>query len=244
MGYGDDLMLTAEVARLAEANGLKKVVVGKHEWSPIWENNPHVAPPDYRGPTVKATNYIGKRPYIKGCDGARIIYNEDHRPESGELYLSTSERINGDLHKDLIIVEPHVKGTFSGNKAWKWDRWIEVSNALGATQLLQDGKKIMPGGRGIKTKTIRHAIGVLSRAKLLITTDGALHHAAAALGVPCVVLWGARTHPKILGYPEHENIYTGQGESCGMMVPCQHCVDAMDRITTEMVIDAARRLLD
>lgn len=232
-------MLTAEARRLFERTG-QKAVIGNNETSPIWENNPHIG----IGAGPKTSSHIGKRPYIKGCDGVRIIYDENHRPEKGEIYLTDEERKWAEPYAGSILVEPHCKLTFSGNKGWKWDRWIEVAQALPITQCLPPGKRPLPHADHLHTRTIRHALAALSTARLLITTDGALHHAAAALGTPAVVIWGARTNPKILGYAEHENIYAGQGESCGMMAPCDHCVDAMDRITSDMVLNAAHRLLD
>ena len=139
----------------------------------------------------------------------------------------------------MILIEPHIKGSFSGNKAWFWDRWQDVANKLPNVMQIGDrNKKPLKNVKRVHTGDFRQALAVVSQASLVITTDGALHHAAAALGKPAVVLWGARTHPKILGYDSHVNLYTGAGESCGSMIPCKHCEDAMKRITVEMVLEA------
>lgn len=240
MGYGDDLMLTAEARRLAEQHG-KPAIVGNNEWSPMWENNPYISK---TGDGPRTSSSIGRRPYLRAWDNERLYYNEDFRPERGEIYFSAEENSYRDsLPNGLVMVEPHVKGTFGGNKAWVWDRWVEVAKALPVTQCLQPRKRPLPGATTIRTDSIRQALCVLSKAKLLITTDGALHHAAAALGVPAIVIWGERTNPLILGYPEHVNLMSGD-QFCGMMAPCSHCVKAMKAIAVDQVIDAAERILD
>ena len=66
----------------------------------------------------------------------------------------------------------------------------------------------------LETTTFRHALQVLSKAKLFVGTDGGLHHAAAALGIPSVVIWTGFTSPRHLGYDTHRNIHDGS-EPCG-----------------------------
>jgi len=251
MGFGDEIMATAWARRAKQLNPDASVFlgpVGKPEWSVVWENNPNISKTHTPGEkAVWVPHYTGCRPYIKGTTGSNIVYNEDHRCERGEIYLTDSEcelartRTDG---QPFILVEPHIKGSFSGNKAWFWDRWQSVVDGLGRShrvvQIGDRNKKPLRGVERIRTGDFRQALAVVSLASLVITTDGALHHAAAALGKPAVVLWGARTHPKVLGYDSHTNLYTGEGESCGSMSPCQHCVNAMKKITVEMVVEAAR----
>jgi hypothetical protein len=233
-------MLTAEARRLAEKHG-KPAVVGNNEWSPIWENNPYISK---TGDGPKTSSSIGRRPYLKGWDHERLYYDENYRAERGELYFSPEEIDYRDNLGDVgILIEPHVKGTFGGNKAWVWDRWIEIAKSLKVSQCLPPGKRPLPNARIVQTPTIRHALAALSGARLLISTDGALHHAAAALGVPSIVIWGARTDPNVLGYTDHINLTSGD-DFCGMMAPCSHCVKAMKAITVDQVLDAAERILD
>ena len=62
------------------------------------------------------------------------------------------------------------------------------------------------------------------------------NHAAAALDVPSVVIFGGYISPKQTGYSTQENIFTG-GEPCGMRIPCDHCATAMKAIDPEMVAE-------
>lgn len=242
MGLGDDIMAAAEAREIGKRGG--KAFMGP-EWSPVWENNPDISKAQ-TNKTALVSNRIGHRPYIKGVTPEAIIYNEKHRAPKGVIVLTDAEKAwaRQQIEPGYILVEPHIKGSFAGNKAWIWDRWIELAKRFPVVQCKAPNKRPLPGARVIETDAARQAFSILAQAKLVITTDGAMHHAAAALGVPAVVLWGARTHPDILGYRDHENIYTGQGESCGMMAACNHCREAMKRITVDMVYEAACRLRD
>lgn len=249
MGLGDEIMASAWARRAELKHPDAKIFIGpenKPEWSAVWEYNPNICKPDQFKKGERAVwvpHYTGHRPYIKGTTGTNIIYNEDHRAEPGDIFLTEKEIEPFRKYAGSILIEPHIKGSFSGNKAWLWERWQLVANELkNVIQIGDQNKKPLKSVTRVHTGDFRQALAAVSQASLVITTDGALHHAAAALGHPAVVLWGARTHPKLLGYETHTNLYTGAGESCGSMAPCQHCEDAMKRITVEMVIEAARSI--
>lgn len=262
MGWGDDIMSTAWARRAKQKDPDALVFLGAEgkriEWTEVFEGNPNIAHPKQLKalkPKVFVPHYTGNRPYIKGTsEDGRIIYASDHRTEKGDIFLQPAEiewarqelvRAIG-RHDGFILIEPHVKGTFAGNKAWLWDRWREVAEKVQAP-IIQTGsinRPLLPKAQLIETKTIRQAFAVLSLAACVVVTDGALHHAAAALDVPAVVLWGARTNPLILGYPDQSNLWTGQGDGCGAMLECKHCIDGMNAITVDMVLSAIEGILD
>jgi ADP-heptose:LPS heptosyltransferase len=90
---------------------------------------------------------------------------------------------------------------------------------------------------------VRQASAVLAGAALLISPEGGLHHAAAALGLRAVVIFGGFISPATTGYDLHRNFFTG-GQACGMRLACAHCAEAMARITPEEVAAAAREQLE
>lgn len=238
MGFGDWIMSTAAAERVPEG---KRAVFGNGSrawWSEVWENNPKIAGTAGRD-TVWIDDYPGHRPYTLGAVDGKFIYNPAFRAPYGKLYLSDEERewAAKQISGDYIVVEPHIKDSDSSlklgvNKAWsKWPELLAQTRDLPWVQL--GTKRALV--RQVKTENFRHALAVLANAKLLVTTDGALHHAAAAFGVPAIVLWGGVVSPKILGYPTHTNIWNG-AEMCGSATHyCQHCRDAMDSITVEQV---------
>ena len=223
---------------------------GRLEWTEVYQGNPNITHPTLikaAGEKVFVSHYTGHRPYIKGTEDGCIVYDPAHRAEKGDLFLSQAERdwaaraiADAVGEVPFLLFEPHVKGTFAGNKSWIWDRWCEVSEKTSAP-IIQVGngyRPLLPKARLIKTKSIRQAFAIVGRAACVVVTDGALHHAAAALNVPAVVLWGARTNPDILGYPDQINLWTGTGVGCGAMNECAHCIDGMRKITPDIVLSA------
>ena len=242
MGMGDWLLASAQVKRASIETG-KKVCVGNGKQSfidpDILVNNPRLA--RNGEDCVWVDNYPGHRPYFNQVTTERILFNDDFHPEAGEIFLRESElkqadeRLNGIT--DFILVEPNVKTRFihTANKSWphfeellKHDLpWLQVGG-VGVDQKT----------RFIHTETFREACAILSRASLFVGTDGGLHHAAAALGIPSVVIWTGFTSPKHLGYDEHINIHDG-GEPCGTINKvCPHCTEIAKNISVERVLDA------
>jgi ADP-heptose:LPS heptosyltransferase len=121
-----------------------------------------------------------------------------------------------------------------------------VNDVARHTDIVGDLVDAMPGDKlpRVVTHSFRDALGVLSLARLYIGPEGGLHHAAAALGIPAVVIFGGFNSPKSTGYPWQSNITGSSGEPCGSVAACWHCRDAMASITVERVLEAARAELD
>jgi ADP-heptose:LPS heptosyltransferase len=85
-------------------------------------------------------------------------------------------------------------------------------------------------------------MAVLSRTKAAVLPEGGLHHAAAALGLKCIVIYGGFISPDQTGYDLHINLFTG-GTPCGSRKSCQHCKDAMAKIEPAQVFEHLKTLL-
>jgi hypothetical protein len=236
LGAGDWLMATAAAEHVPEG---RRAVFGdgqRANWHEVFDNNPKIAGTAGRD-TVWIPDFPGHRPYIASfIKRERYLFREDFRAPYGKVYLSDEERdwAGKQVSGDYIIVEPYIKDDMpqlkiGQNKAWdKWDELLKLDYPW-----LQIGTK-EPKTRQVRTN-IRQALAMVAGAKLVVTTDGMLHHAAAALGVPAIVLWGGVVSPKILGYPTHINIWNG-AKSCGTFAHvCQHCREAMQSITLDQV---------
>lgn len=134
------------------------------------------------------------------------------------------------------------------NKRWPFERWQVVVAQLrqGGHEVVQfraGGGRVLSGVREIKTPTFRKALAVLQHARLFMGCEGGLHHGAAAVNIPAVVLFGGFIHPRTTGYDMHANIFTGGTEGCGRFTECEHCKQAMLAITPQMVIAEAERFL-
>jgi ADP-heptose:LPS heptosyltransferase len=115
-----------------------------------------------------------------------------------------------------------------------------VVKFLPDVRFIQGPGRRLDGVEQAQTDSFRQACALLSKASLFIGTDGGLHHAAAALGKPAVVIWGGYTHPRNLGYDFHVNLQANGVEPCGLTIPCQHCRTAMDRVTVKEVVQAVK----
>lgn len=165
--------------------------------------------------------------------------------EPGEIYLSDAEKVFGAAHSGHILLEPHTKGTAGGNKSWGWARWEAIAGLLRGLPLAQMGPvgvKVLPGVKFIPTAGFRDACAVLAGARAFVGAEGGLHHAAAALGIPAVVIFGGFISPENTGYAMHRNLFTG-GIACGSRMPCEHCRAAMERITPAEVEQHVREII-
>lgn len=238
MGWGDNLMACGEAKLIHRETGQKikigdgKVLEQPHE---IYANNPYICK-EAKDVGIWLNNYQGKRPYIKKTENGRIIFN-DYKPEPAELFF-TDQELEWARQKspnDFIVIEPNVKETYKHtvNKAWHyWDELIKHDYPF-----YQLGMQT-PITKQIKTQNFREALLILSQAKMFIGTDGGLHHAAAALGIPAVVIWTGFSSPKHLGYDSHINIHDGS-EPCGTYSGvCPHCIKISKSIGVERVLDA------
>lgn len=253
MGWGDEIMVTADARRLQrQTRDPRKVAIadrgGLARWHEIWNGNPRLATPEEvaAGERVQwLYNYPGRRPYLDYQKFPRpdVYVYTDYRVEPGEIFLTDEERRLGEQLAGAIVVEPTIKQGAPLNKDWGFWRWRELVRCLaGKVELVQLGKSgttRLPGVRPIKTPTYRAAAGALSGASVVLTAEGGLHHCAAALGIRAVVIFGGFISPRTTGYDFHVNLFTG-GKACGRRSgSCLHCQIAMNAIKPHDVADAA-----
>lgn len=256
VGFGDDLMATG-MAKGAYRRG-KRIAFGDGRriiWGPwsaeIFKGNPNVAiPGSERERDIEwIAYYKGHRQYNRQ-QGDRWVWNYEFRPEPGEVYFDKQEMLFANWVKDgIVVIEPNVpqQKSVAVNKQWPVTRFQEVARQLKAmgrhvVQLDYGGRYNLEFVSRVQTKTFREALAVLYRADLYIGPEGGLHHGAAALGVPAVVLFGGFIPPQVTGYHGHINL-TGGAEACGSLKTCQHCRQAMDRISVDEVMHVAKGLL-
>lgn len=240
--FGDDLIVSS-IVKKAYAKHNKKICVGdsKVVWEEVFDHNPKMAREPYKG-CVWVNNIMGNRPYIdrERSRPGKIVFN-DYRVEPGEIFFHPSELRHD--QKDFIYIEPNVKGTFSGNKDWGFEKWQQVVQRLPDLRFIQGKGRKLEGVEQVDTTSFRDAAALLASASLFVGTDGGLHHAAAALGIPAVVVWGGLAPPKVLGYPTHTNLHSGVN-ACGSSEACEHCKKALAWVTVDMVVKAIEEALN
>lgn len=268
MGWGDEILAAGEARAAQEADPKRRRVRildrnGAPRWHRMWEGNPRIARPGEPGDFVEIVNGAWCRPYVdyermrrefhaiypdrkfrtKKVRDPRLPWRfTDHRCKRGEIRC-IAPRVPG----GYVVVEPHHKPA-QVNRDWGWDRWQAVVDAVEADwlQINPRGARLLRGVRHDPADDFIRACEILSSARLYVGPEGGLYHAAAALGVPAVAIFGGYISPANQGYDgaEYVNFYEPmEGASpCGQRVPCDHCRTAMDRIAPQAVIEAVRRL--
>jgi len=240
-------------------------------WSEVFFFNPNIAQPEEKvRDVVCIPDYPGRRLYIdyEKCevDGSRILryaFRPEFRATPGQLFFSEEELAKGRealgnlclLGPDqrpapLALVEPNVKGGVSGqNKAWPFERWQAVADYLmehgyRVLQLGAEGSRFLDRVAHVRTGNFRSALIItasLDPRSLVLTTDGAMHHAAAALGLKAVVVWTGFSSPQHLGYDGHVNLARGFDLHApyGTLGPDPRCLENARAVEWEEVAQAA-----
>jgi ADP-heptose:LPS heptosyltransferase len=196
------------------------------------------------GDKIMAATHDWSKPwYVIDHSPERVIFNPDFRAPRGTWAVDRglAAWAKGLHLEDKIMLAPFIKGRFSAdNKDWGWHRWQTLAERLKGRcfHCVPPGRDALAGVPAISTQTFHHAVAALERCKVLVATDGGLHHAAAALRHPAVVIWGAFSDPAILGYPDHVNLYEPDPEGLGRRVSHPACRAAMDAITVDEVLAA------
>lgn len=235
IGAGDWIMATAQAKQIHERTGKKVLVVnrgGIAQWHEVFENNPRIARAS--APTVhRLINASGARPYIAAKSPTNWTWRR-WAIAPGEIFLSQAEREFAAPFAGHVLIEPNTKVPDS-NKAWIWDRWQQLVDRGGSfIQVGPPGTPVLHGATLVETTGFRLACAVLAVSKAFVGTEGGLHHTAAALGIPAVVLFSEFISPDFTGYRMHRNLRHA-GHACGSRVPCAGCRASMEAITVDEV---------
>jgi hypothetical protein len=249
MGFGDEIMATG-FARGAAKRG-KKIAFGdgrKIIWGPwsaeMFKDNPNIALPgqEFAKTTEWCHHYKGHRLYNHQENG-RWIWHYDFRAIPGEFYFDDDEQKLATHRAGFVVIEPNVPWwkPVAPNKDWGEHNYRELAKRLfdRGFDLVQfkhkNTRRIIADAKLIEHDQFRKSIAVLSRAALYVGPEGGMHHAAAAVGVPAVVLFGGFIPPEIMGYQDQINL-TGGARACGNTRPCDHCKQAMANISVDEVV--------
>lgn len=256
MGIGDEIMASGHAFAEYQRTG-KRVqildVFGKPRADAMWHGLRWIAEPHERGDFATVKNGPQCRPYIAypfTREGGQRWTAWRARDHLGSIALTGAEQLFarsavGTL-QPFYVIEPTLDPKSNPNKQWGADRWAALARLMleGGLKVVQMGPhpvRIVPGVKYVRTRTFRQAASVLARAAGAVLPEGGLHHAAAALGVPAVVLFGGHIGPETTGYPCHINL-ADQGEPCGRWERCRHCADIWSALSPAAVYAALARL--
>lgn len=225
-------------------------------WHPIWNGNPIIARPDEiaKGEPVHiVTNGPNCRPYIvppftkeTGWTFNAAFRCRDH---VAKIYLTNQERdLAAQVRETVgpyVLIEPYTKHE---NFRWSLPRWAALIDACPGLTFVQhthdESLLVLPGAYPVRA-TFREACALASLCDVYVRSESGMCHAAATFGVPQVTIFGGCMDPTVMGgYPGQFVVDDGfPGSPCGRWLPCQHCAEAMNRITVDQVADALRSQL-
>lgn len=249
MGLGDQLMASG-MARGAAARGKKiafgdgrRIIWDQHS-AEVFKSNPNIAKPgSERDANAEWVPYYkGHRLYNKQGPG-RWIWNMEFRPIPGEVFFDRQEVRNGKRYGEgFVLIEPDVPSwkAVAPNKDWGRGKYQALADRLRKEGLrlaqLRHPKSGPPlaGVEQFRSLNFRDALAILSHARVYVGPEGGMHHGAAAVTRPAVVLFGGFIPPQVTGYDSHTNL-TGGAEACGSFNACPHCKAAMANISVEEV---------
>lgn len=254
MGWGDEIIATGEARHAQEVYGPIPVAIcdrgGHPRWHAAWQNNPRIVRPEHVKPEhLRITHASYARPYVdwermrsdfakvfpgknfttKGIRDERLPWRfTDAKVKRGELYL-------GDIEKrGYVVIEPHHKA-IQVNRDWGWHKYQKLVDSLPLdwVQINPAGAKILNGVRHLPGNDFLSAARLLGAASCYVGPEGGLYHAAAALGVRSVAIFGGYV-PLNQGYSDCINL--GEGPPCGQRVECAHCREVMSRISVDTLV--------
>jgi len=210
---------------------------GKRRAHPLWQRVAEIAKPGERA-AGSIVNSGGCRPYIdyQRTTPQRWAWRLDHRAREGELFdIGIDARARG-----LIVLEPSLKASASPNKQWgRWQELIDAYPQLPWAQLGNQQTRWLRGVVRLPAASFEAACAVLRACRFAVLPEGGLHHAAAALGVRAIVLFGPYMPPSVTGYVSHINLAVNVPDAQGWRVPHAGCEIAWRMIAPELIIQSA-----
>jgi ADP-heptose:LPS heptosyltransferase len=207
------------------------------QWNDVFRGIPYILKKPIDGPHEKVVSSSGCRPYISIKTPVRWRF-KPYAPIPAEVKINAAEKLFALPYTGMILIEPHIKASGHSNKAWPAIRWRELARdpRFNFVQCGPAGTEPLVGAMLVQTPTFRHAMAVLSVCRAFVGTEGGLMHAAAALGVPSVILWSEFISPRITGYPTMRNLRTVRTDYwCGMRSNCRGCRQSMEAISIDSV---------
>jgi len=201
---------------------------------------------------IRMTNRPGARPYISSMSEHGIHFRKSFRVRKGHVMPSILARRP---RAQYVLIEPHNKKAFAGeNRQWPLENYRELNillqaNGINTLQVAPDLNLKLDDTIGFEiTNTYLEAAFYIREALCTVSAEGGIHHAAAALDVPSVVLWSHYTCPEILGYTntgesKHVNLRHASGWGCGSFAECQECKESLERISVQEVYESVVQLL-
>lgn len=177
------------------------------------------------------------------------FYNIENPELRCELYFTEAERQNitkltAELGDEYIVVEPYSKDNYTPNRSYPLGKWQEIINELSKKiQVVQVGLSNYPLLKNMidfRGKTsFRSAALLIEKAKLFMSTEGGLVHAATCVDTTSIVIITGYQDTKMVAYPQNININIGSHGPCGLKLECPECTQDAISHNYKEILDKA-----
>lgn len=151
--------------------------------------------------------------------------------------------------KPWICILGSANTAYSPNKEWDPVKMSTVVTALNkrftTIQIGLEADPVLPTSYRMNGQIdFFQSVQLLSQSKLFIGPEGAFMHAAAALQIPAVIIFGGYIHPHQSGYHTTTGIKSDIAcAPCLLTSPCPIALQCMKEISADAVLSKAHELL-
>ena len=260
MGLGDDIMFLGEAEDIYKKTGKKIKPLYGNGLNSLYDNvefignDISVNARDTDKPSDIHINYYTSKKE-KTLLGEKLILRP-YKPKRFALRLTEEEEEKAKkvvADSEFMIVNPDYKSSFfSSNKNWGFKKFQLVVNEMSKYISVV---RVMPGfGQydepplkkclNITESNVRAQAAIWKKAKFGLTFDGLMVHIMSGFNIPVVNIMGGLIDEKTMSYEGNINLfYDHPMTPCGSTWDCNHCDEANEYITTDMVIEACKKLL-
>ena len=269
-GIGDSLLFSTILYYLGQETGRKFLVGSQHP--EIYQGNPYVKHLPCKSHTatvywkrllkifriVREVEYInynqhGAIPPRHICTLLCERVGLKKTPPRPIIFLTPEEKAQNILpksNKPWLAIQSTGNSAHTENKNWSIEKFREVSVQLRArysiVQFGAPGDPPLPSDLNLCGKlSLRESFVALGQCRGFVGQVGFLMHAAAAMNVPSVIVYGGFEAPWQSGYEWNHNIYNPVPcAPCWLWgKPCPHNKRCMAEITPRQVIDSFEQLM-
>ena len=233
-GIGDLLYATPTFSAIKKANPGAKIIVNTN-YPQLLEGNPHVE----IGNTKEGV-FLGYPDVIHRKQPTQHHILSDWQVVCKEYGLSTDmPAIKPEIYMDLpkreggVIVQVEHKNSWHGKKAWPHAE--KFADTYGFTKIPH-------------FEDVRDLVRFIAKAQLVVCMEGGVHHIAAAVGTPAIVILPAFTQKEWVGYDGQKYIQNkcDLSEDCYNPDPCKHtsknsCMNVTIQYVYNEVLDSVKQ---
>ncbi|MDQ6942081.1 MAG: glycosyltransferase family 9 protein [Candidatus Eremiobacteraeota bacterium] len=270
-GIGDALLLTPIFRELKRRDPSCRTIVFARNGShyEVFRRNPHIdvlRRPGWLDPRLAALRGVVGVPKSALVELHSLLPSMFYREQASRvvgsrlglsiddtqpvLALSPREHEEAaELLRDRAVpVAIHSSAYSSANKNWRienWEAFVRENESRSFVQLGLASEPRVAGTSDLRGLPLRVSFAVIARSTAFVGVDSGLAHAAVALGVPSVVLFGA-SNPAVYGHEQSINLYSRAPCSpCFEILgsePCPYGTPCVNDIAVAEVSAALRRL--